>query len=46
MVEIEVIKDGVRNKVRAPNRVGVSLLFILSLTTIKGRLTAIIRELN
>ncbi len=44
-IEKVVGRDDVRNKSRAPNRVGVSL-FILSLTTIRRRLTAIIGELN
>ena len=37
--------DYVSSTVRAPNRVGVSLV-ILYLTTIKGKLTEIIDELN
>ncbi len=44
-IEKVVGRDYALNKVRAPNRAGVSL-FIRPLTTIEGRLTTIIGELN
>ncbi len=44
MLQQVVEKDDYFGKVRAPNRVGMSLV-ILSLTTIRGRRTAIIDKL-